>query len=237
MQEPTDPRRTAPSPVLEVPLCGYCDEPVDPTLHLPCPTCGAHAHDHCLVKNGGCPTPGCEVTGPIARATVAARTLPPMERVGVLPDELRVGRVRRNISVLGGFTFSLGTGGLALSLIAMSSPGGILLGSAGLVVSTTLVALGSLLHTLVSLFSERHAPPSLRTISSVLAGLCLGVGLAEMLGSSIGLGLLDATRLGSSAGLHQTLAAGSALVAGAMLVLCGGLNLAGLALHASHADS
>jgi len=233
VQEPTDPRLTVQSPAL-VPVCGHCDEAVDPTLHLPCPTCGAHAHDRCLVQFGGCPTPGCEVTGQIARNTVAARTLPPVERFAMLPHELRSRRVRRAVSVLGGFSFSLGTGGALLSLVALGSPGGVLFGAAGLVASTTFVALGSWLYSLASLFADRHVPHSLRTISGVLAGLCLGGGLVGMVGSTIGLGLLDSTApLVGGGELRQVVAVGTALVTGAALVLSGGLNLAGLVLDAA----
>ncbi len=233
MQEPTDPRRAMPTVAeLPVPRCGYCDDPVDPTLYLPCPTCGAHAHDHCLVQHGGCPTPGCEVTGPVARATVAARTLPPVERVSTYPLEVRSIRVRRGISLVGGFTFSLGAGGVLISLVAMGSSGGVLLGAAGLVIATTFVALGSWLHSLVSLFAGRRAPPSLRLISTVLAAVCLGGGVVGVLASAVGLGVLESA-LASSGGLRQVLAAGTVLVSGALLVLSGGLNLAGLALDSA----
>ncbi|MEO0600080.1 MAG: hypothetical protein AAF211_01515, partial [Myxococcota bacterium] len=208
MHEPTDPRRALPSPVLTLPVCGHCDETVDPTLHLPCPTCGAHAHDHCLVQHGGCPTPGCEVTGPVARATVAARTLPPMERVAAMPLELRSRRVRRGISLLGGFSFSLGAGGMLLSALALGSPGGLLLGTAGLVMGATFAALGSWLHSLVTMLGAREVPASLRTISLALAGICLGAGLVGMLGSAVGLGVLDAG-LASPLGLRQAVAGGA----------------------------
>jgi len=229
VQEATDPRLTVlKSAVVEVPRCGYCDEAVDPTLYLPCPTCGAHAHDHCLVQHGGCPTPGCEVTGPIARATVAARTLPPVERVSAMADALRGSGVRRGVSLVGGFAFTLGAGGVLVSLVAVGSPGG-LLGVAGLVGGTMLVALGSWMHALVTLFAGPEAPSSQRTISAVLAGLGLGSGIVGMVGSTIALGLMDTAATSTLASL---LAGGSGLLLGAGLVLSGGLGLAVLALDA-----
>ncbi|MEM6925905.1 MAG: hypothetical protein AAF602_03165, partial [Myxococcota bacterium] len=104
-------------------------------------------------------------------------------------------------------------------------------GTAGLVMGTTFVALGSWLHSLVTMLGGREALASLRTISLALAGLCLGGGLVGMLGSAVGLGVLDAG-LASPLGLRQAVAGGAVLVTGSALVLSGGLNLAGLALDA-----
>ncbi|MEN0065888.1 MAG: hypothetical protein AAGA48_27355 [Myxococcota bacterium] len=231
MQEPTDPRSNPVSPVIPLPVCGYCDEFVDPTLHLPCPTCGAHAHHHCLVKHGGCPTPGCEVTGPIARPTVAARTLPPVERVATLAIGRSERGLRRWTSTAGGFSFSLGAGGVILSLIAVGSPAGVFLGSAGLIVGTTFMVLGAWLHSLVTLYASPLGLGSLRTISAILAGTCLGSGLVGLLGSTIGLAILDTgAAFASAEALRLAVAASSALLSGGALVLSGGLNLVLLAL-------
>lgn len=236
MQEPTDPRPGRLDLGQEPPRCGHCDEVVDPTLHLGCPTCGAYAHDHCLVQHGGCPTPGCEVTGPVARPTEAARTLPPVTRYDTL-HPTKASRARIWTSAGGAFSFSLGAGGIGLSLVAAGSPGGTLIGAAGIVIGATLVVLGTWLHSLVTLLAPPDTLTSIRPISAVLATVCLVGGVVGMFGASIGVALLDASgAIAEIEGLRRVLGAGLALVAGAGMALSGGLNLAVLGLDSVRRD-